>query len=57
MEIDSYNQSVLTMILVGSVLGGVNRVAHKTENFKRSSQLILYVDNKTANVQFVLYAI
>jgi hypothetical protein len=50
-ELDDYGQNVLRLFIVGFILGGVNRVAVTTDNFKRANQLTVYVDKKTATVR------
>ena len=49
-ELYLFNQSITSVFIAGTVLGGLNSVAQNTDNYKRSSQLQVYVDKKSANV-------
>jgi hypothetical protein len=54
-ELYLFNQAITSVFIAGTILGGLSRVAEKTDNYKRSSQLTVYVDKKAANVNTRFY--
>ena len=54
-ELYLFNQAITSVFIAGTILGGLNSVAEKTHNYKRYTQLTVYVDKKAANVNIRFY--